>query len=347
MESRVIARKAAEQLIAHRNKLAGKAEDGYQAHAALDTAAKTIERHHHDHKSGAATATSHWEGDNAAGFDRRARRMSKVLGSTASASAKAANIVSTTAASLDTHHKAVAGLVDEYTTRATQVLDAARGVTGAGSQAALVRAVGQVVDLARDYTNESTGHLRRVHHQMKDAAAELGKLEKNVEHDGFADPARRKRRHTGTGKKSDPPKTKSGTSNKIRKIARGQLGYTEGPGNQNKYGPAAPWCSSFATWAWQKSGVDIGILPFTGDVYHWGQERGLAYGKDNLDAARPGDVLLFGTGPSSPETSTHIGIVESVDGDKVTLIEGNSSDKVQRVTHTLSSSTFYGGVHPR
>jgi hypothetical protein len=273
--------------------------------------------------------------------------MTKVLGTTASAATRAADIVATTAGSLDTNHKAVATLVDEYTNKATQLLDAARGVTGAGSQAALVRAVGQVVDMARDYTNESVKHLRRVQHQMKDAAQELGKLEKNVEHDGFADPARRKRHHTATKHRSEPPKTKSGTANKVKKIARGQLGYHEGPGNQNKYGPTGPWCANFATWVWKKSGVNIGILPFTGDVYHWGQEHGLAYGKHNLDAARPGDVLLFGTGPDSPSTSTHIGIVESVHGDNVTLIEGNSSDKVQRVTHTLSSSTFYGGVHPR
>jgi len=347
VESRVIARKAAEQLIAHRNKLAGKAEDAYLAHAALDTAAKTVDRHHHDHKTGAASATSHWEGHNAAAFDRRAKRTTKVLGATAASATKAAGIVATTASSLDTNHKAVAGLVDEYTTKATQLLDAARGVTGAGSQGALVRAVGQVVDMARDYTNESVKNLRRVQHQMKDAAQELHKLEKQVEHDGFADPTRRKRHHTPSKHPAKPPKTKSGTANKIKKIARGQLGYHEGPGNQNKYGPTGPWCANFTTWVWKKSGVDIPTLPFTGDVYHWGQDHGLAYGKHNLDAARPGDVLLFGTGPDSPSTSTHIGIVESVHGDKVTLIEGNSSDQVQRVTHTLSSSTFYGGVHPR
>jgi hypothetical protein len=98
---------------------------------------------------------------------------------------------------------------------------------------------------------------------------------------------------------------------------------------------------------WRKSGVDIPILPFTGDVYTWGQRHGLAYHSQHLDQARPGDVLLFGTGPQSTSTSTHIGIVESVHGNTVTLIEGNSSDRVQRVTHTLSSATFYGGVHPR
>jgi peptidoglycan DL-endopeptidase CwlO len=347
VDSQVIARKAAEQLVAHRNKLAGKAEDAYQVHAALDAAAKTVERHHTDHKTAAATATQFWEGHNAAGFDRRAHRMTKALGTTASSAAKAADLVAATASSLDTNHKAVVTLVDEYTDRATRLLDAARGVTGAGSQAALVRAVGKVVDLARDYTNESTKHLRQVQHQMTDAAQQLGKLEKTVEHDGFADPSDRKHQHTKTGHVHKPPKTKSGVGNKIRKLAQSQLGYHEGPGNTNKYGPTGPWCSNFATWVWHKSGVDIGILPFTGDVYHWGQEHGLAYGKHNLDAARPGDVLLFGSGPDSPTTSTHIGIVDSVHGDKVTLIEGNSSDQVQRVTHTLSSSTFYGGVHPR
>ncbi|OLF07012.1 hypothetical protein BLA60_29605 [Actinophytocola xinjiangensis] len=139
----------------------------------------------------------------------------------------------------------------------------------------------------------------------------------------------------------------AGAEGRILDVARGELGFEEGPGDQNKYGPADAWCSSFATWVWRESGVDIPSLPFTGDVYTWGQERGLAYDAGDLGQARPGDVLLFGTGPESTSTSTHIGIVESVNGDQVTLIEGNSSDRVQRVDHSLSSGKFYGGVHPR
>jgi uncharacterized protein YukE/cell wall-associated NlpC family hydrolase len=145
----------------------------------------------------------------------------------------------------------------------------------------------------------------------------------------------------------DNPDDGASPDSKILDAARGELGYQEGPGNANKYGPSAAWCSSFATWVWKQAGVDIPSMPFTGDVYNWGEQHGLAYGTDNLGQARPGDVLLFGTGPESPSTSTHIGVVETVDGDQVTLIEGNSSDQVQRVTHTLSGETFYGGVHPR
>ncbi|TDP97987.1 CHAP domain-containing protein [Labedaea rhizosphaerae] len=143
-----------------------------------------------------------------------------------------------------------------------------------------------------------------------------------------------------------PPADRQATTDKILATARGELGYEEGPNDENKYGPPAAWCSSFATWVWRQSGVDIPSLPFTGDVYNWGVAHNQAYDSNNLGQARPGDVLLFGTGPQSPSTSTHIGVVESVDGGKVTLIEGNSSDRVQRVTYNLSSGNFYGGVHP-
>src|SRR5262249_2595463 len=156
-----------------------------------------------------------------------------------------------------------------------------------------------------------TKHVRTVQHQMKDAAADLHKLEKHVEQDGVADPVAHKRAHTQTKPTHKPPKTKSGTANNIKKIAESQIGYHEGQNNQNKYGPTGFWCSNFATWVWRKAGVNIPILPFTGDVYHWGQEHGLAYGKHSLGDARPGDVLIFGTGPENTTTSTHIGVVES------------------------------------
>ncbi|GAB3463976.1 CHAP domain-containing protein [Actinophytocola sediminis] len=339
MDSRGIAREIAGQLIAHRNTLAGKADDANRALAALSATARTVERHHDDHRTGAATATGFWEGRAADGFDRRARRLTKGLRATATSAERAEKIVASAEASLRANHRAVAHLVEEYTTTATQVLDAAKAVTGAGARAALVRAAGQVADLVRTYTNESTRHVRAVRGQLTDAAAELRGLTRAIEADGHHDPADR-RRDRDTHRGGD-----RGT--RIRDIARGQLGYREGPGNRNKYGPAGPWCSNFATWVWRKSGVDIGILPFTGDVYQWGREHGLAYGERSLDQARPGDVLLFGTGPQSTTTSTHIGIVESVRGNEVTLLEGNSADQVRRVTHTLSSDTFYGGVHPR
>ncbi|HET9138740.1 CHAP domain-containing protein [Actinophytocola sp.] len=354
MDTRLIARQVAGQLIEHRNRLAGKAEDALRAQVAFTTAARAITEHRDAHHRDAATATSHWEGSNASAFDRRARRVTRSLDVTADSAQRGAAVVATAASSIDGGHRAVAHLVEEYTTKAAQALDAGLAVRGAGAQAALVRAVGQVVDLVRGYTAESAKHVATVRHQLRESAGELRSLERAIEHDGIVDPTRARRRAGGTRRPAREPRkpggaptTRSGLTNKVKKVARSQLGYHEGPGNRNKYGPPAAWCSSFATWVWRKSGVDIPILPFTGDVYRWGQRHGLAYGSGHLGQARPGDVLLFGTGPQSTSTSTHIGIVESVHGNTVTLIEGNSSDRVQRVTHTLSPSTFYGGVHPR
>jgi peptidoglycan DL-endopeptidase CwlO len=132
----------------------------------------------------------------------------------------------------------------------------------------------------------------------------------------------------------------------VLRVARSQLGYREHGNNCTRYGPCEEWCSLFATWVWRHAGVSIPSYAFTGDVFRWGQRHHLAYGRAALRQARPGDVLLFGTGPSTTRTSTHIGIVERVSGGRVTLIEGNSSNRVQRVTHQLSSHVFYGGVRP-
>ncbi|MFL6141212.1 MAG: CHAP domain-containing protein [Labedaea sp.] len=365
MDTRLIAQQVADQLIEHRNRLAGKADDAHRAQQALQETARSIAEHRDRHNTSAATATSHWDGSNAAGFDRKAARLTRSLDVTATSAGHGAAVVSSAAAWLDGGHQAVARLVEEYTTKASTALDAGLAVQGAGSRAAVLRAVGQVVDLVRGYTAESAKQVATTAQHLKDSAAELRSLERRVEHDGIVDPQRTRRpkgRQNGKPRKppkggkrpdrkprhpGDTPTTKSGTANKIKKVARGQLGYHEGPNNQNKYGPAEAWCALFATWVWRKSGVKIPSLAFTGAVYNWGQQHHLAYDSRHLNQARPGDVLLFGSGPQSTSTSKHIGIVESVHGNTVTLIEGNSSDRVQRVAHTLSSGTFYGGVHPR
>ena len=141
-------------------------------------------------------------------------------------------------------------------------------------------------------------------------------------------------------------------ADKIVKIAQGEIGTKEHGDNCQKYSrQCVSWCSLFAMWTWEKAGVDVDNdkYAFTGDVYNTGKNKGTAYSSKNLKDAKPGDVLLFGTGPDSPSTSKHIGVVEKVDGDTVTTIEGNagpSTDRVVREQHKLSAGTFYGGVHP-
>jgi hypothetical protein len=337
LNSRDIVQRAATDLLAHKHKLTGDAGEADRAKAALETTAKAVSEHRDEHRTGAATATSHWNGASATAFDRKAKRLTASLDVTATTASRGAGIVAAAAASVAGNRVAVERLIEEYTAQAAHTLDLGLAAKDAGAQAAMHRAVLKIRELMKHYTTESAKHVSTAEHELRESAKQLKALEHDIEPDGIVDPKRHKksndRHHLG---------------DKITHVARGQLGYREGPGNRNKYGPAAPWCSSFASWVWQKSGVDIPITPFTGNMYRWGQEHHLAYGNGHLAGnVRPGDVLLFGTGPQNANTSTHIGIVESVHGNQVTLIEGNSGDQVQRVTHPLSPGIFYGGVHPR
>ncbi|WP_240519474.1 CHAP domain-containing protein [Amycolatopsis antarctica] len=294
------------------------------------------------------------EGRGADRFEKRTGRLDRQLRTTAATGAEAGKVVAGVTQALDGGHTAATRLLDEYLTKASRTPDAGISVSGSGSQAALMKAVASVSDMVPLHTKESAQNLRAANTELTRAAKKLKSLERDIGHDGIGDPGKRKQkspeRESGRkdDKKTSPSTSASGRGKDIVSAARKEIGVAEKPpgSNRNPYGPTAAWCSSFATSMWRKAGVKIPVLPFTGDVYQWGQQHGKAYGKNSLDKARPGDVLLFGTGPGSPSTSTHIGIVEKVEGDRVTLIEGNSGDKVQRNTHTLSSETFYGGVHP-
>lgn len=148
------------------------------------------------------------------------------------------------------------------------------------------------------------------------------------------------------------PEQSESVQDKIVKSARAEVGTKSTDDNCQKYsGQCVEWCGLFAMWTWQQAGVNVDPdqYAFTGNVYKAGEAKGTAYDSQHLDEAKPGDVVLYGTGPDSPSTSKHIGVVEKVEGETITTVEGNSSPKADRVArseHTLSSNTFYGGVHP-
>ncbi|PPK64188.1 CHAP domain-containing protein [Actinokineospora auranticolor] len=339
MDTRQVARHFAAEMIEHRNRLAGKVGDAVEAEQAFTTVHTRLTEHQDNQRKSTSSLLSEWQGKASDGFAHQADRYGKYLESTADNAKKAARITKNAAHTLDAGHTAVTRLLDEYTEKAVRVLDAGLAV---GQKPLLLRAVAQVADLVQHYTAESTKHVAEVRSHLEAAATHLRSLHSPPPHP-----------HSSPSSHPSPSPSPKGnhpnhsTASRITHTAATQLGYREGSNNANKYGPQASWCSSFATWVWRRSGVNIPLYPFTGDVFRWGQGKNLAY--HDLDKARPGDVLLFGTGPQSPQTSKHIGIVEKVDGTTVTLIEGNSgpnTDSVVRRTHPLSHNTFYGGVHP-
>ena len=134
-------------------------------------------------------------------------------------------------------------------------------------------------------------------------------------------------------------------------IARGEGGQAEQPPGSNNSpriaeyrravagnpGPG-PWCAYFVSWVAKKAGMPIG--PNGGGfgsvdaVWAWakGAGRTVAAGSGR---PRPGDLIVW---------DEHIGIVESVSGDTIRTIEGNSSDKVSRRTYGRGANGAIGYV---
>jgi hypothetical protein len=91
----------------------------------------------------------------------------------------------------------------------------------------------------------------------------------------------------------------------------------------NPYGPCEQWCSLFATWTWNMAGIGIPRYPFTGDVYGWGGNLGLDRSPASLP--RPGDAIMYGTGPENAYTSPHMGVVAEVwPNGEVLTVEGDA-----------------------
>ncbi|HOA89422.1 CHAP domain-containing protein [Propioniciclava tarda] len=124
-------------------------------------------------------------------------------------------------------------------------------------------------------------------------------------------------------------------------IASSQLGVAETPTNCNPYSKVCEaWCGHFATWVWQQAGVKIPDYGFTGDIYAWGKKKGKAH--PGTAGVGVGDVVLYGTGPGSVKSSTHVDIVVAVFPDHLRVIGGNVDDRVTERNVPLTG--IYGWV---
>jgi hypothetical protein len=122
----------------------------------------------------------------------------------------------------------------------------------------------------------------------------------------------------------DHPSPAGPVARAIVEAAAGQVGGNPASGYLcNPYGPCVVWCALFDTWAWQQAGLGIPSYAFTGDIYQWAAGHGALFGPGGQ--AGPGDIVLYGTGPDTVDTSVHAGIVAQVwpDGAVIT-VEGDS-----------------------
>ncbi len=108
-----------------------------------------------------------------------------------------------------------------------------------------------------------------------------------------------------------------------------------------------PWCAAFAI----NMMKDAGTLDTTGlknpnycpEVMSWAKGKGIF--QDKGSTPKPGDAILFDwQGDGTPD---HIGLVEKVEGGKITTIEGNSSDSVKRNSYSVGDSKIAGYVQSK
>jgi hypothetical protein len=129
----------------------------------------------------------------------------------------------------------------------------------------------------------------------------------------------------------------------VLQAARGEIGVTEQPPGSNESprikqyraatagapGPG-PWCAYFVSWAAKQAGTPIGPngSGFGSVDAVWSWAEGAKRTTPASGTPRPGDLIVW---------DEHIGIVESVlPNGQIKTIEGNSSDRVQRLTRSRS-----------
>ena len=114
-------------------------------------------------------------------------------------------------------------------------------------------------------------------------------------------------------------------------VARGQIGYAEGPGNnQTKYGQFTgfnfqPWCGSFVMWCADKVKLRIPncVLTQAGANAFMKSRR---WQDAEVATPRVGDIVFFDFPGDNINRISHIGIVSKVlKNGQVETIEGNTS----------------------
>lgn len=141
-------------------------------------------------------------------------------------------------------------------------------------------------------------------------------------------------------------KTANGGSGNYTKYAKELAATKIHNGNKNGYA----WCDVFVDWLFYKAfGESTAMSMLCQPAYSAG--AGCLYSAQYYKSAgrwysstpQAGDQIFF----TSNGDVSHTGIVESVSGDTVTTIEGNTSDAVARRTYQIGSSYIYGYGRPR
>lgn len=154
-----------------------------------------------------------------------------------------------------------------------------------------------------------------------------------------------------------------GTSNvKIVAVAQAELAKNvhESPDGSNAggrvdiYTDGHPefWCADFVSWVYKEAGSPFTggssggwRLPAVSSLISWLKAKGVYVEQSpSAPAPMPGDVITFrSTADTDTNSGDHTGIIETVKGETITTIEGNSSNSVARRTYNYKTSAKIAG----
>jgi len=118
----------------------------------------------------------------------------------------------------------------------------------------------------------------------------------------------------------------------IVNIAQKQIGFIEGPNNENPYGawygiPNQSYCAMFVSWVFAQANVSALVsaqtqkgFSYCPDGLSWFQKQGCVV---NIKDARTGDLVFYSF--SNNGIADHVGIIENASTAGITTIEGNTS----------------------
>lgn len=118
----------------------------------------------------------------------------------------------------------------------------------------------------------------------------------------------------------------------INELGVTEVGFTNSGQRVNQYlaavglGPGNPWCAAFCFWVTDQSGVpstawkDLSNRAYCPTIESWARSKGILG-----QTPKRGDFMLLQMWDNDGQYSGHIGIVESVDGNQIHTIEGNTS----------------------
>ena len=115
--------------------------------------------------------------------------------------------------------------------------------------------------------------------------------------------------------------------NKFLEVAKAELGYIEGPAdNETKYQkPKQAWCGAFVNWCAKQAEVKIPNCTYTPAGATAFMDKNAWTLAEQADP-QPGDIVFFDFPGDALDRISHVGIVITNNGDgTVTTIEGNTS----------------------